>query len=94
MILNLGEVVRNKLSLDRNSRPQILPKGQNIFFKNINSSTSHKKKTPSLRLSLRESKKILLSTFIYEPILIENCMNANIMKTQIFHKFKYDLKGH
>ena len=30
-----------------------------IIFKNVSSSTSHKK-TPSLRLSLREFKKILL----------------------------------
>ena len=27
------------------------------------------------------------STFIYGPILIEICMNANILKTQFFMKF-------
>ena len=58
---------------------------KDIFFKNVSFSTSHKK-TPSLR----EFKKILPSTIIYEPIL----MNADIMKTQIFHKGKYDLRGH
>ena len=45
------------------------------------SSTSHKK-TSSLRLSLLEFKKILPNTFIYESILIEYYMNANIMNTQ------------
>jgi hypothetical protein len=48
---------------------------QNMFdeqciIKNASSSTSHKK-TPSLRLSLREIKKILPNTFIYESILIK-----------------------
>ena len=36
----------------------------------------------------------LSSTFIYEPILFKISMNANIVKTQFFHKIKYDLKGH
>ena len=49
------------------------------FLKNVSSSTSHKK-TPSLR----EFKKILPSTYIYEQILIKNCMNGEIMNTQIF----------
>ena len=36
----------------------------------------------------------LSSTIIYEPILIFfKYMKANIGKTQIFHKMKYDLKG-
>ena len=37
---------------------------------------------------------VLSTTFIYELILIEITMNANIMKTQISDKNKYDLKGH
>ena len=36
----------------------------------------------------------LLRTFVYEPILLKISMNANIVTTQIFHKIKYDLKGH
>ena len=34
------------------------------------------------------------SAFIYGPILIKICVNANIMKTQFFHKIIYDLKCH
>ena len=53
---------------------------------------------PSLRVyvlpSVREFKKILPNTFIYESILIKIYMNTNIMNTQIFHFKKYDLKGH
>ena len=33
------------------------------------------------------------STFVYRPILMKICMNANI-KTQYFHKIKHDLKCH
>ena len=33
-------------------------------------------------------------TFIYEPILMEICINANIMNTQIFQKMRNDLKGY
>ena len=70
-------------------------------MKNVSSSTTHKE-TPSFRLyvfpsfrhSLREFKKILSNTFIYESILIKNYMNSNIMNTQIFNFNKYDLKGH
>ena len=47
----------------------------------------------SFRLSLRKFKKILPNTFIYESILIKIYMNTNIMNTQIFHLYKYDLKG-
>jgi hypothetical protein len=36
----------------------------------------------------------LSSTFVYEPILLKISMNANIVKTEIFHRIKYDLKGH
>ena len=54
--------------------------------------------TPGLRDSgttgLRDFSFFLHSIFIYEPILIKISMNANIMKTQIFYKIKYDLKGH
>ena len=38
------------------------------FIKYVSSSTSHKK-TPSFRLSVREFKKILPYTLIYESIL-------------------------
>ena len=33
------------------------------------------------------------NTSIYESILIKIYMNANIMKTQIFHLNKYELKA-
>ena len=36
----------------------------------------------------------LSSIFVYEPILLKKNMNANIIKTQIFYKIKYVLKGH
>ena len=42
----------------------------------------------------RDFSFILSSTFVYEPIMLKISMNANIVKTQIFYKFKYDLKGH
>ena len=45
-------------------------------------------------VSLREFKKILPNTFIYESILMKIYMNTNIMNTQIFYFNKYDLKGH
>ena len=61
------------------------------IIKNVSSSTFHKKK---LRLSLREFKKILPNTYIYESILITIYMNANIMTTQIFNLIKYVLRGH
>ena len=48
----------------------------------------------SFHLSLREFKKILPNTFIYELILIKMYMNANILNIHIFHLFKYDLNGH
>ena len=61
-----------------------------LFIKNVSSSTSHKKTPPfyfftSFRLSLRDFKKILPNTFIYELILIKIYMNTNIMNMQIFH---------
>ena len=32
---------------------------------------------------------------MYEPILIKTkSLNAYILKTQIFHEIKYDMKGH
>ena len=34
------------------------------------------------------------NTFVYEPILLKLFMNANIVKMKIFHKIKYDLRGH
>ena len=71
------------------------------IIKNVSSSTSHKKTPflrpyvfPSFRLSLRDFKKILPNTFIYESILIKIYMNTNVMNTQIFYFYKYDLKGH
>ena len=56
-----------------------------FLIKNVSSSTSHKK-TLSFRLSLREFKKILPNTFIYESILIKIYMNFNIMNTQNIFK--------
>ena len=54
-----------------------------FIIKNVSSSKSHKK---SVFLSLREFKKILPNTLIYESILIKkNHMNTIIMNTQIFH---------
>jgi hypothetical protein len=67
-----------------------------INKKNVSSSTSHKKNFvfTSFRPSLREFKKILSNTFIYESILIKNLYEYQIMNTQIFHLKKYDLIGH
>jgi hypothetical protein len=45
-------------------------------------------------VSLREFKKILPNTFIYELILIKICMYTNIMNMQIFHFNKYYLEVH
>ena len=40
-------------------------------------------------------KKISSIYFVfYEPILFKISVNANIVKTQVFYKMKYDLKGH
>ena len=38
--------------------------------------------------------QIFSSTVIYLLILKNKSMNANMMKMQIFHKMKNDLKGH
>ena len=51
-------------------------------------STSHKK---SVFTSLRESKKILPSTIIYEPILMKICEHYEYANISFV---KYDLKGH
>ena len=42
-------------------------------------------------ITLKKKKKKKSSKFVYGPILItkKNCMNANIMKTQIFHQIIY-----
>ena len=45
-------------------------------------------------MGFRDFSFFLSSTFVYEPILIKISMKANIVKTHIFHKMKYDLKGH
>ena len=42
---------------------------------------------------LRDFRFFLSSTYVYKPILINISMNANIIKTHILHKMKYDLKG-
>ena len=39
-------------------------------------------------MKLRDFSSFLSSTFIYELILTKKSMNANIKKTQIFHKIK------
>ena len=50
---------------------------------------------PSFRDSVIPGFSFFLSnTFIYEPILLKLSMNANIVKMQIFHKIKSDLRGH
>ena len=64
-----------------------------LIIKKVSSFTSHKKAC-FLRLSLREFKKSLPNTFIYESILMKIYVNANNMNTQIFHLIKYDLNGH
>ena len=66
------------------------------LIKNVSSSTSHKRNFvfTSFRLSLREFRKIISNTCIYESILIKIYMNANIMHTQIFNLIKNDLNGH
>ena len=45
-------------------------------------------------MSVRELKTSLPNIFIYESILINIYVNANIMNTQIFHFIKYDLNNH
>jgi hypothetical protein len=42
----------------------------------------------------RDFSFFLSSTFVYQPILIKISMNTNNIKTQIFHRIKYDLKEH
>ena len=54
-----------------------------MIFKNVNYSISHKEIRPVIP-KLREIKKTLPSTFIYDTILIKIIINANIMKRQIF----------
>ena len=51
-------------------------------------------KKNSKTVRLRDFSFFLFSSFIYEPILIKISMNANIKETNIFHKIKYDIKGH
>ena len=65
------------------------------FIKNVSSFTSHKKlRLYAFTSVLRDLKKILPNTIIYESILLEIYMNANIMNTQKFNLIKYDLNGH
>ena len=45
-------------------------------------------------ISQKNSETTDFSTFIYEPIIIKNSMNANIKKPQILYFMIYDLKGH
>ena len=51
----------------------------------------------TLKVMQRHKRPLLCQnhsrTFVYEPIFIKICMNANSMKTQFFHKMKYDLRG-
>ena len=61
------------------------------FVKNVSSSISHTK-TSSLR-HYENLRKILPSTFFYESILMKITKTTKIIKTQIFYKMKYDLKG-
>ena len=50
-------------------------------------------KTPSLR-HYEHIREILLSTFFYEPILMEIYMNINVVKTKKIYLMVYDLRGH
>ena len=50
------------------------------IIKNLNSSTSHKKICFYVFPLLRDISFFLSSTFIYNPILMNIYMNANIMK--------------
>ena len=34
------------------------------------------------------------NTFVNDPNLLKLSINANILKMQVFHKIKYDLRGH
>ena len=61
-----------------------------VLIKNVSSSTSHKKNSVTEKL---RNFSFFLSTIIFEPILIQISMNANIKKTHILYKMKYDLKG-
>ena len=65
----------------------MLIKGNTVLIKNASSSTTHKKTVKLISLYLS-------STFIYEPILINIYMNANFVNMQLFHLYKYELKGH
>ena len=51
-------------------------------------------KSPHVRPSLHEFKKILTTTFIYISILINNYMKSTIICPQFFYFINYDLKGH
>ena len=62
------------------------------IIKNVSSSTSHNKNCKTL--NLRDFSFFLSSIFIYELILTNISMNANIKNTQFFYKMKYELKGH
>jgi hypothetical protein len=55
---------------------------------------SRKKLRDSVIPGLRDFSFFLSNTFVYDPILFKLSMNANIVKMQIFHKIKYDLRGH
>ena len=58
------------------------------IIKNVSIPTTNKKNP-----SLREFKKILPSTLIYNLILInKTCMNANIMNTKIFNLIQHQLQ--
>jgi hypothetical protein len=64
---------------------------KNMLFviKTVSSSKSRKKNFESVRL--RDISFLFSITLIYELSLIKISMNANIMKTQILNKIKYDL---
>ena len=58
----------------------------------LRTSIFHKKISLNIIPKFRDFKKIHLSTFIYKLILIQNCKNANIIKTQILYFLFRDIK--
>ena len=68
----------------------------NYLINNVSSSISQNK-TPSLRNSeitkLQDFRFFLFSIIVYDPIWCKISINANIEKTHIFYKIKYDFKS-
>ena len=65
-----------------------------LFIQNVSSSISHQKNPGFGTPWLQDFSFFLCSIFVYEPIIINISMMADIMKTQILYCIKYDLRGH